>query len=609
MGDNIKTDSNITKSVNERQAISNREYFISLEKIRKFKEKVMKLDAEENNRNTGHTLSPSINKIKIKPRIKRKLKPIELLSKEYQTNIKTEAEHMDKIIKKEEASPKKIPPITDSLYKRLLQSKNFCSSKDLSRSDILDDFMSQKNPKTHSRSPMITNRLYNRPDKVVQSNRNVNRSLSPIKPRLQYKNNYIILPGNNKELIVKCMKKRNDNWEEIDKDNYSYASFIWTPLSYEIDYTLAAKVNQIVNHFEYHSEISNKMRLFANLLRYCDLQKKIDLFSFFPLTIVIPLNDHENIFNEQLASFEKFYNSIGDYISPKDNIKYNDFFKLVIYSKKIGSNHQLKIPQSSYAGKNIWLIKPINMNRGRCIKIESDLNKIITMIKELKMRKEIKNEKNEKVIEADYVILQKYIERPLLYQGRKFDIRLWVLIISEYPNNVFIFKEGHLKATCEQYSLNTNDPYIHLTNYSVQKHHKDFSKVEKGNEISFNQFKQELKDISLFNKIYNRICYIVRLTISSAKQRINLLNRKKCFEIFGYDFLIDENLNPFLIEVNTNPGLEESSPLIAMLTPRMIDDALKLTIDEEYKRTNQDEPFHVDGYNDNENMWEKFSLI
>ena len=78
MGDNIKTDSNITKSVNERQAISNREYFISLEKIRKFKEKVMKLDAEENNRNTGHTLSPSINKIKIKPRIKRKLKPIEL---------------------------------------------------------------------------------------------------------------------------------------------------------------------------------------------------------------------------------------------------------------------------------------------------------------------------------------------------------------------------------------------------------------------------------------------------------------------------------------------------------------------------------------------------
>lgn len=609
MGDNIKTDSNITKSVNERQAISNREYFISLEKIRKFKEKVMKLDAEENARNTGHTISPSINKIKIKPRIKRKLKPIELLSKEYPTNIKTEAEHMDKMIKKEEASPKKIPPITDSLYKRLLQSKNFCSTKDLSRSVILDDFMSQRKPKTHSRSPMITNRLYNKPDKVVQSNRNVNRSLSPIKPRLQYKNNYIILPGNNKELIVKCMQKRNENWEEIDKDKYSYASFIWTPLSYEIDYTLAAKVNQIVNHFEYHSEISNKMRLFANLLRYCDLQKKIDLFSFFPLTIVIPLNDHENIFNEQLASFEKFYNTIEEYISPKDDIKYNDFFKLVIYSKKIGSNHQLKIPQSSYAGKNIWLIKPVNMNRGRCIKIESDLNKIVAMIKELKMRKEIKNEKNEKVIEADYVILQKYIERPLLYQGRKFDIRLWVLIISEYPNNVFIFKEGHLKATCEQYSLNTNDPYIHLTNYSVQKHHKDFSKVEKGNEISFNQFKQELKDISLFNKIYNRICYIVRLTISSAKQRINLLNRKKCFEIFGYDFLIDENLNPFLIEVNTNPGLEESSPLIAMLTPRMIDDALKLTIDEEYKRTNKDEPFHVDGYNDDENMWEKFSLI
>lgn len=51
-------------------------------------------------------------------------------------------------------------------------------------------------------------------------------------------------------------------------------------------------------------------------------------------------------------------------------------------------------------------------------------------------------------------------------------------------------------------------------------------------------------------------------------------------EIFGYDFIIDQELNPWLIEVNTNPCLEESSTLLKVLLPRMIDDALKLTLDQ-----------------------------
>jgi D-alanine-D-alanine ligase-like ATP-grasp enzyme len=50
-------------------------------------------------------------------------------------------------------------------------------------------------------------------------------------------------------------------------------------------------------------------------------------------------------------------------------------------------------------------------------------------------------------------------------------------------------------------------------------------------------------------------------------------------EIFGYDFIIDSALKPWLIEVNTNPCLEESSSLLKILIPRMLDDALKLTLD------------------------------
>jgi hypothetical protein len=57
------------------------------------------------------------------------------------------------------------------------------------------------------------------------------------------------------------------------------------------------------------------------------------------------------------------------------------------------------------------------------------------------------------------------------------------------------------------------------------------------------------------------------------------LKRKYCFELFGFDYIIDGDLNVWLIEANTNPCLEESSKLLEVLLPRMIDDMFKLTVD------------------------------
>ncbi len=57
------------------------------------------------------------------------------------------------------------------------------------------------------------------------------------------------------------------------------------------------------------------------------------------------------------------------------------------------------------------------------------------------------------------------------------------------------------------------------------------------------------------------------------------LNRKHNFELFGLDFLIDHNLQPWLIECNTNPCLEINCSLLARLVPNMLENVMNLTID------------------------------
>ena len=103
---------------------------------------------------------------------------------------------------------------------------------------------------------------------------------------------------------------------------------------------------------------------------------------------------------------------------------------------------------------------------------------------------------------------------------------------------------------------------------------------------------------------------IIVYTMKCVKNKINKSDRRLYFEIFGYDFMFDINYKPYLLEINTNPGLEISSPLIEMLIPRLIDDAFKLTIDKVFLisphnlENMKKNPLKVGGYDDDENMWE-----
>ena len=327
-------------------------------------------------------------------------------------------------------------------------------------------------------------------------------------------------------------------------------------------------------------------------------------------------------------------------LSNRKHILYKDIFpKFDIYDKtmiedkdKLGSNTVIEIPKSHFTGKNMWVIKAINLNRGMCIKVvnnfkemkqvidkfkkgvdyhftEEIINEIIqdniniknntNEVKDKKLednknnnnKEEEKNneekEKNENLYYCDKIIIQKYIENPLLYRGRKCDMRIWVLLTHQMK--VYIFKEGHLKTCSVEYDANSKDAYSHITNYSFQKYNDNFQKYEKGNEVPFSEF-QKFIDEKYPDKFYkvnidlmNQLKEIVNITMRSAKDKINKNGKNYQFEIFGYDFMLDNDFNLFLIEINTNPGLEESSPWIKVIVPRMLDDALRLTLDQVFE--------------------------
>ena len=541
-------------------------------------------------------------------------------NKNYISVNNTGKEYRNLIKKYANIAPKKnIEVISEVLYKRLLNQ----NGKEYDEDEINENIL--LNPKEEKKKPKIIlpflanikSRYNNYNDKkdIFNESNNFEKIGNAKKVHISTKNNdhlaqkekkyyYLILPGNNSALVEKCLLTR-PCWRKIKNNNNTIkCNFIWTELSQEINFPSHndASLAQIINHFENHNEISNKKNLFINLLKYC-VYNRIDLFSFFPLTIILSFN--KEYFNDQIELFQQIYNDMSSLVEGTfDNEETLDNYFRFHFVRRKNNSLKIKVPKSHYTGKNLWVLKRINLNRGREIKVLRDLNSIIS---------EIENSKNEKKYSC--LIIQKYIENTLLYNNRKFDIRIWVLISYLSTNDkyeVYVFKEGHLKACSETFNINSDDLYVHLTNYSVQKYNRNFSKEEVGNEISFELFQNELDKKGIkknFKKdIFPKILRIIAISTNAAKTKINILARRNCFEIFGYDIILDGNCQPFLLEINTNPGLEESSPLIKMLVPRMIDDAFRLTIDELFERNDKDSNvsiFKVDGYSDEENMWQK----
>jgi len=114
---------------------------------------------------------------------------------------------------------------------------------------------------------------------------------------------------------------------------------------------------------------------------------------------------------------------------------------------------------------------------------------------------------------------------------------------------------------------------------------EDYGKYENSNKLSYDEFQKYIdatfptSNIKFIEDILPKAQKVVQDTIKAVFSKLDPQRKQWGFEIFGYDFMLDDDFNLYLIEVNTNPCLDQPWPLLARMIPHMLENALWISVD------------------------------
>lgn len=81
-------------------------------------------------------------------------------------------------------------------------------------------------------------------------------------------------------------------------------------------------------------------------------------------------------------------------------------------------------------------------------------------------------------LKNDKCVVQRYLHKPFLIDGLKFDLRIYVLVTGTDPLRIFVYEEGLARFATEPYlpprSDNLDNRFMHLTNYAINKNSPNF---------------------------------------------------------------------------------------------------------------------------------------
>ena len=190
--------------------------------------------------------------------------------------------------------------------------------------------------------------------------------------------------------------------------------------------------------------------------------------------------------------------------------------------------------------ERLWLQKPENSSRGRGIRL---LGRV-----------------DEAPAEPGWII-QEYLADPDLIEGRKYVLRLYVLIRSVEPLRVYLYREGFAKLASRPYTLaDRTDPFVHQTNPDINA-----TNATAADPVVFIDLARYRAHLAASGRdpapLFARLRDLVTITTLAGREtmRAETLSRgadpRGCYELLGLDCLVDAQLRPWLLECNLNPSL------------------------------------------------------
>ncbi|XP_067101264.1 tubulin polyglutamylase ttll6 [Osmerus mordax] len=294
----------------------------------------------------------------------------------------------------------------------------------------------------------------------------------------------------------------------------------WTDCSVSLDRVMDMKRYQKINHFPGMSEICRKDLLARNMNRMLKLFPKE--YNIFPRTWCLPAD-------------------------------YSDF---QAYTRAKKHKTYICKPDSGCQGRGIFITKS-----------------------------------SKDIRPGEHLICQVYVSRPFIIDGYKFDLRIYVLVTSCDPFRIFMYKEGLARFCTSQYNEPTNgnveNVCMHLTNYAINKNSENFVRDDDtGSKRKLSTLNKHLEAMCYDTaKMWNDIEDVIIKTLISAHPILkhnyhtcfpNHASGSACFEILGFDVLLDHRLRPWLLEVNHSPSFTTDSRLDREVKDGLLYDTLVL---------------------------------
>jgi len=327
--------------------------------------------------------------------------------------------------------------------------------------------------------------------------------------------------------------RNRPGWVETDSDtdfDFAWADVPWMRQNFD---GLRLDETQRINHFRNHYELTRKDLMVKNLKRMTRSLQREDRageaqgYDFFPVTFILP-NDY-NMFVEEF----------------KRNPGYT------------------------------WIAKPVGKAQGRGIFLFNDIKDV----KEWKKANDTRNtsSKKDNEEEVETYVAQRYIENPYLIGGKKFDLRLYVLVTSYMPLTVWMYRSGFARFSNSRFSMaksGLRDVAMHLTNVAIQKTAAGYDKETgcKWDLSSMKHFMMTKHGSEAVNACFYQMQLLMVRSLL-AVQKV-MMQDKHCFELYGYDIMIDDVLKPWLIEVNASPSLSADTAQDHALKVGMLQDMI-----------------------------------